>query len=660
MTNQAQVAVVPTKRHASPRKGYVLSTAVEEIALPARRAVAALQKLSIASSLRAAIGLSQNAKTPSFTEDEAWHLVSICLVAEKGSAGLDKAGVATSIDWFFGIEDAELGAAMAPLADFFEWISADERVGDLLPYIIDAHGPGSRLSVRKSPETSHSRSRKKAAGVFYTPADVAEYMAKTVLTAPLGREPPTLLDPAVGTGVFLRAALSHLRGAYHHVSPFDLASKYLYGADIDPFALNGAAFVLLHDVMHHLPADVTPTKAWAILRTNLVAVDSLILDKENGSLGLHFPALADGADVVIGNPPYAPIGERDDLGQLAIRFKTVAAHQRSTADLYPIFVEQMVRLGRPDGSGAMVVPLSLACNGGGQFRACRAVIEEAPGLWRLAFFDREPHALFGEDVKTRNTIVFRNSSPDGQHRLMTGPLRRWRGVDRDTLLSTIDFTDISGSSIASGVPKVRGAAQAQALQAMSGATTLGSLLINSGKTELSQLPKAHRTEVLVGPTAYNFLNIARATVLPLSPGEELSENALHRLMALDEEMACVVYALLATDFAFWWWYVQGDGFHVNLSHVLNLPVGNLGKATVSELADVGRNLWAEARRTPVKSSNKARVTFSFPTRSFGHLRQEALEIQLRSLALDDEFGASLDVFVSAVVDARLFPPHNQK
>jgi len=29
------------------------------------------------------------------------------------------------------------------------------------------------------------------------------------------------------------------------------------------------------------------------------------------------------------------------------------------------------------------------------------------GTWRCAFFDREPHALFGEDVETRNAILFR-------------------------------------------------------------------------------------------------------------------------------------------------------------------------------------------------------------------------------------------------------------
>jgi hypothetical protein len=53
----------------------------------------------------------------------------------------------------------------------------------------------------------------------------------------------------------------------------------------------------------------------------------------------------------------------------------------------------------------MVVPLSLACNESAQYQACRARIASAPGHWRFAFFDREPHALFGEDVKTRNVIV---------------------------------------------------------------------------------------------------------------------------------------------------------------------------------------------------------------------------------------------------------------
>jgi hypothetical protein len=633
----------------------VLSTAVEEIALPTRNVAAALQKCEIPLRTRDMVGISRGASTPFYTEDEAWHLVGICFL---GARAIPEATFEACMEWFYG-STVEVGAALLFLDKLSKGAAKDIRVEDLLPYIIDAHGPGSRLSVRKSPNTATSRARKKANGVFYTPSDVADFMAHTVLSASYRREPPLVLDPAVGTGVFLRATLSQLRQTYIGTNPFVLASSYLFGADVDQFALNGAAFVLLNEVWDHLPDDLGPSQAWLRLRANLVQVDSILLDIESGTLGQYFPRLKDGADVVIGNPPYAPIGNRPDLAELAARLQTLAAYPNEKADLYPIFVEQMIRLAHKDGSGAMVVPLSLACNGGAQFSACRKLIERTLGLWRLAFFDREPHALFGEDVKTRNTIVFHNALPEGQRKIMAGPLRRWRSGDRAQMLSSICFTDVGESSITDGVPKIIGTAQAKALKTVTGVTTLGSLLLNSGKTNLSQLPSAHKAEVLVGPTAYNFLNVARATVLPLSKDEELSENALHRFMALDEEVASAVYALLSTDFTFWWWYVHGDGFHVNLAHLLKLPVGQLDNDTISALSRLGQKLWADARKAPIKSSNKGRVTFAFPTRPFSSVRHEVQRIQCGALGLSDDFTANIDAFVSTVVDARLFPPHNQ-
>lgn len=641
-----------SRHHAVPRRGYVLSTVVEEIASSTRKVAAELQKYEIPIRTRTVIGITVGASTPFYTEDEAWHLIGICFL---GAQALPRAKSAALMGWFYGDLCVKVGAAEMVLDEFVCGAAADIRVADLLPYIIDANGPGSRLSVRKAPSTAKSRARKKANGVFYTPSDVVNFIVHTVLSAPLGREPPVVLDPAVGTGVFLRAALSHLRQIYLGTNPFDLASSYLYGADVDQFALNGAAFVLLNDLWEHLPKGLSPSQAWWRLRENLVQADSLLLDIESGTLGQYFPRLREGADVVIGNPPYARMGDRSDLQSLASRLETLAAHPRETADLYPMFVEQMVRLARKDGSAAMVVPLSLACNGGGQFRACRKLIERTPGLWRLAFFDREPHALFGEDVKTRNTIVFRNVLPDDQIRVMTGPLRRWRGGDRAQMLSSIGFTDIGGRSIVDGIPKIEGEVQAEALARVADASPLGTLLLNSGRTQLSQLPRAHRTEVLVGPTAYNFLNVARATMLPLSNNEELSENALHRLMALDEELASAVYALLSTDFTFWWWYVHGDGFHVNLTHLLKLPVGDLDGPTIAVLSELGQKLWADARRAPIKSSNKGRVTFAFPTRSFSAIRLEVQRVQCQVLGLCDNFAESLGAFVSTVVDARIFP-----
>src|SRR5438105_5657728 len=93
------------------------------------------------------------------------------------------------------------------------------------------------------------------------------------------------------------------------------------------------------------------------------------------------------------------------------------------------------------------------------------------GLWQCAFFDREPHALFGEDVKTRNAIVFRRETvvdpPRGKPaNIETGPLRKWRSTTRDRLFTSIAFTALERPAIAAGLPKLDGGEQAHAYAAL--------------------------------------------------------------------------------------------------------------------------------------------------------------------------------------------------
>jgi hypothetical protein len=167
---------------------------------------------------------------------------------------------------------------------------------------------------------------------------------------------------------------------------------------------------------------------------------------------------------VLGNPPYAGLGPRRDLSSLAARFETLRAAGPG-ADLHPLFVEQMVRLSAPESSGALVLPLSIAFNTRAQYAALRRLVEQTPGTWRFSFFDREPHALFGEDVKTRNAIVaWSRTNEDAGARIMTGPLLKWRGDSRARMFASIGFTEVD-QPIADVIPKLGGVQQAQALTA---------------------------------------------------------------------------------------------------------------------------------------------------------------------------------------------------
>ena len=656
-------------RHGVPRRGYVLSTVVEEIAGPIRKVVSELHK-AFSKSSRHVMPFPGVFGDDQF-ERAAWLSLSAWLVVRTSKRFERQLALSDSISWFIGREltdnerdfwygfDARHQSAL-------DIVSNKSGLQALLPYILESSGPGSRSSVRRDPSTRKARTSKKSAGIFYTPVDVATFMACEAIKNTRQEDTIKVLDPAVGTGVFLRVALAQLKARNPSENGFLISCRSLFGCDIDPIALDGSASVLLADTLDDaLSVMHSPLAAWKALRCGLKHTDALLIDRGIGPSdhnnrilsGDLFPGCANGFDVILGNPPYAAIGARPDLPELAARFETIAAKPRSTANLYPVFIEQMIHLAARSASGAMVVPLSLACNTGAQFSACRSLVERQPGSWRFAFFDRQPHALFGEDVKTRNTILFWRRDRPATY-IYTGPLRKWRGDDRSTMLRRIDFTSIR-SGIGAAIPKLHGRGQAEVWERMQiEKVRLGHLVSTWGRITLDRVPQSSQKELFVSPTAYNFLGVSRPCPMEPDNGEVLSTHPLLRLSGETEEDAAVVFAILSSRFAFWWWSVISDGFHVSRRILSHMPIGRpaLAGSSHKQLAALGHSFWEQVQQHPVRSLNRGRVSYTYSAANADALRSEVDDILLKSLELRASFSDELQQFTNCIAEAILLPP----
>jgi N-6 DNA Methylase len=518
---------------------------------------------------------------------------------------------------------------------------------ELLPYILDPHGPGSRLSVRRDPSTRTARSQKRADGVFYTPADVAEYMASACLDSLDAALPPPVFDPACGTGVFLRAAFSELRRRFPGTDALSLASACLFGADIEPWAPDASTFVLLVDIaIDPARMSLPPVAAWQRMRRNFACIDTLRIDaavqapsdskrhRDGGGripISHLFPALKNGPAFVLGNPPYADLGARSDLAEIGSTFGTIAVKQQPGAEIYLAFIEQMIRLAAPEAcAGALVLPLSIACNVGPQFAATRKLIGETRGRWRFAFFDREPRALFGEDVKTRNAIVLWSRAPrDKNTVLATGPLRKWRGNSRAQMFKSLSFTAIGGD-IRGGIPKIDGARQAAALDALvTRWSRLERAVQGIGRRPLATAPNADELTVFVGPTAYNFLNVfLRPPRTLLQKNATLSEHPLHAITCASRHDALAVFAVLSSHLAYWWWHAHGDGFHVSGRFLSEFPFGldALSGPPGEAVSRRGEELWSTIRTSPIISLNRGRTSLAFTPHGHDGIRRKIDQI----------------------------------
>ena len=521
----------------------------------------------------------------------------------------------------------------------------------MLPYALDPLPHEYRRDVVNKRSGGQSRAARKASGSFFTPADVADHIVGLALDAVDVRKLQfRILDPAAGTGVFLRSAFGGLveRG----VSPDD-AIAAIFGVDIDERCVDMAAFVLLVDYVRsgqRLSAPAYDT--WWRIRSNFVGADALTA-MGGGAPGETLFDTATNVvewlekpfDVIVGNPPYARLGTRHDLGKLRARFAVLEGATSST-DIYPAFVELLCTGLLPEGAGSMVVPMSIGYSTTHQIRRLRKAAIQAGGRWVFEFYDRTPDALFGDDVKQRAAIVMRKATT-APLSVTTGPVIRWTSRNRTLLFERLPRVDLGDHDITPGVPKVASAEQAAVLASLRSRTeTIDGCLLRSSRVT-PPITADDGATVLLGGTAYNWLNVYRTGSSVARGVAKPTASPLLALTAPAESTADALYALLSSRIAYWLWRVESDVFHVTSGWVKRLPLtpAAFSKGGLENLAELGRALWSSIEPHPVESLNGGTTTLSYCPHSAPELLDEIDAQILTGFDLPLSFGLELAAFV---------------
>lgn len=251
-----------------------------------------------------------------------------------------------------------------------------------------------------------SKTEQRTEGVYYTDARLARYLAAHLPT----RNRFRVLDPAAGTGILLVAAV--LRACGKDASArAEYLRECVFGADLSSLALRGASLSLAS-----LTSDLGAVRA---LLSHLRVMDSL----RSGMAG-WVDLVPEGFDAVIGNPPWEKLrvtrhevlraegvarhyGETyDDLTPARVarvgmvrtrraRYSTevlagLELQGSGESDLYKVFLEFAVRLIRPGGSLAYLIPAGLIRSQGTEGLR-RFLFEEADRLEITVHDNRARH-----------------------------------------------------------------------------------------------------------------------------------------------------------------------------------------------------------------------------------------------------------------------------
>lgn len=225
-----------------------------------------------------------------------------------------------------------------------------------LGYILKKH--------KKKASVVESYAQRKKMGIYYTPPDIVNFIVESTLGEALANSSSgkdlRVLDPACGSGSFLLAALDKLV-AHKNALSFDqkigVLRSCIFGADLDPKAVEIAQFNLLLDILER-------RKVLPVMDKNVVVGNSLVddskLDEHALTWNQAFPSIISegGFDVVVGNPPYINAIELSKTVGEGVKeyWRKRFESARGTFDIYILFFEQALNLCREGGYVSFITP----------------------------------------------------------------------------------------------------------------------------------------------------------------------------------------------------------------------------------------------------------------------------------------------------------------
>ena len=370
---------------------------------------------------------------------------------------------------------------------------------------------------------------RKSNGQFFTPDDVAIFMAKFSRKFPVGK----WLDPCSGIGNL----------SWHLVSIQDDPEKFLIErlilSDKDNLSL------LIARTMLTISFQRKHKNLFNEIASNFVEFDFLSVSSNEKLLNFDasnsLTAIPE-HDFVIVNPPYLATVADD-------RFETARAR-----DLYAYFMENIIKTSKGFIS---VTPQSFT--NAGKFEDLRRIMLNTYSKVTIFNFDNVPANIFrgikfgSKNSNTANSIrAAITIAQPGRGKWQTTSLLRWRSHEREDLfreapkhLSSVEFSELF-------FPKVSKKYE----QLYSQACTFPRL----------------GERISTSPTSYSLFIPSSPRYFISALKEPVRRASQHEVFFNSSKDRDIAYLLLNSSFMYWWWRVRDGGMTLSQETIGSLPV----------------------------------------------------------------------------------------
>lgn len=492
---------------------------------------------------------------------------------------------------------------------------------DLLIYAFEVfeYNPKAFLKMPIRRGIHINNEKKKNLGIYYTPADVVKFMVNTC-TNVINHFPSThnntFLDCSCGIGVFLSAIINEYYYSSACKNEIILFLKHsIWGIDKSNIAVESCQIALILSILKLGEGKENIGEYWSVLRRNIVCGDSIKLKKV---LKDH-PFFPQRFTCIIGNPPYVTI--------------------RNKSNLFIEFVKNIMNYSEDLSCSGLIVPLSICYSQSASFVELRnSIMSEINITWSFFNFDRSPDSLFGDQIKTRNTILIRKSEKDKGKFYTTG-LQRWTNENRYLLFDRINLIEFKNQK-STVIPKLNSKIESIVYERLS--DKKASLLQDCLSTKNENI-------VALNGTAYNWL--CAYDHVPPSTDENNNKyipSSMRFYYFLTEEDKYFFISMICNRISYWYWSVIGDGFHLNASFLNEISINKsmFDDIAYKKIITLGKEYCEGLLKYPLKTFNAKKCIVNYDYLKCEDVYSSVEKIIIQQLCLPKEFEDYIDSWYS--------------
>jgi len=272
-----------------------------------------------------------------------------------------------------------------------------------------------------------------------------------------------------------------------------------------------------------------------------------------------------GFDVIIGNPPYV------EYAKVRADYAVQGFSTLDCGNLFAFVLERCKQLVGPSGREGLIVPLSIVCTE--RMKSLRHLLDTAT-IWTSSF-DMRPSSLF-EGVAQRLSILLQQNNNAVAQRI-SGGYRRWASAERDVLLDTNRFINVTGESGAV-IPKIVSPLEA-------------SILGKLGSQTLQWYVRDGVSPIYVHRIVRYFIKALEKSPVFVDAHGEAGRSDDYKPFLFDQKQKAHIVPLLNSSLFYWFWRSHSDGFHCGYGDVYKMPFNeDFSADTSSRLASLGKSL----------------------------------------------------------------------